>query len=205
MAEPNPARPLTLTLAITGASGALLARIALDLLDRDDRVGHIDLVPSPHGIRVASEELGLAAGPVNDFPQRLLGRPSAKTQVHDNRNIGANIASGSYPCRGMIVLPCSMGTLSAIAHGAADSLIERSADVCMKERRPLLLALRETPLHRIHLVNMLAAHDAGATLFPVMPAFYDQARTLQAAGHQFVCRMLAHLGLEQASAFQWQG
>lgn len=195
----------SVTLAVTGASGAMLARIALDLLERDERVGHIDLVVSAHGMRVAHDELGLAAGALKDLTERLLGRPSGKVQVHDNRDIGANIASGSYPSRGMMVLPCSMGTLAAIAHGTADSLIERAADVCLKERRPLLLAIRETPLHHIHLRNMLAAHEAGATLFPVMPAFYDRAGTLEEAGRQFVCRVLAHLGLEQETAFQWQG
>lgn len=193
------------TLAVTGASGALLARLALDLLERDARVGQIDLVVSPHGLRVAHDELGIEAGALPELAERLLGRPARKVRVHDNRNIGANIASGSYSSRGMIVLPCSMGTLAAIAHGTADSLIERAADVCLKERRPLLLAIRETPLHRIHLLNMLAAHEAGATLFPVMPAFYDRAHTIEEAGRQFVCRVLAHLGLEQESAFQWQG
>ena len=193
------------TLAITGASGTMLARIALELLERDERVGHIDLVVSSHGLRVAHEELGLEAGALPELAERLLGHPAGKVQVHDNRDIGANIASGSYPGRGMIVLPCSMGTLAAIAHGTADSLIERAADVCLKERRPLLLAIRETPLHRIHLQNMLAAHEAGATLFPVMPAFYDRARTLEEAGRQLVCRMLAHLDLQQDSAFQWLG
>lgn len=196
---------IAVTLAVTGASGALLARIALDLLERDARVGHVDLVVSPHGLRVAHDELGIGAGPAPELAERLLGRTAHKVQVHDNRNIGANIASGSYPSRGMMVLPCSMGTLAAIAHGTADSLIERAADVCLKERRPLLLGIRETPLHRVHLLNMLAAHEAGATLFPVMPAFYDRAHTMEEAGRQFVCRVLAHLGLEQESAFQWQG
>ena len=207
MSEPSHSTPScpAVTLAVTGASGAMLARIALEMLARDERVGRIDLVASAHGLRVAHEELGLEAGPLPELTERLLGHASGKVQVHDNRNIGANIASGSCPSRGMIVLPCSMGTLAAIAHGTADSLIERAADVCLKERRPLLLAIRETPLHRIHLQNMLAAHEAGATLFPVMPAFYDRARTLEEAGRQFVCRVLAHLGLEQESAFQWQG
>ncbi|HET9784371.1 MAG TPA: flavoprotein, partial [Terriglobales bacterium] len=114
---------LTVTLALTGASGAGLARTLLGLLERDPRVAHVDLVASPHGMRVAHEELDLGEGPLDQLAQRLLGRPSLKIQTHDNRDIGANIASGSYPSEGMIIAPCSMGTCAAIAHGLADSLI----------------------------------------------------------------------------------
>ncbi len=197
--------PLTLTLALTGASGAVLARTALELLEGDARVERVDLVASPHGLRVAREELALAEGRLDQFPERLLGRPCAKTRMHDDRDIGANIASGSYPSAGMLVLPCSMGTVAAIAHGLADSLIERAADVCLKERRRLVLAVRETPLNRIHLRNLLAVDEAGATVFPVMPAFYDGARTPQAMAAQFVARLLEHFGLGQPDMFQWQG
>lgn len=196
---------MTLTLALTGASGAGLAQACLALLERDERVGHVDLVASPHGLRVARDELGLAEGRLDQLAERLLGRPCPKIQVHDDRDIGANIASGSYPSQGMIVLPCSMGTLAAIAHGMADSLIERAADVCLKERRRLLLAIRETPLHRIHLRNLLAADEAGATIFPVMPAFYDGALTPAQMTGQFAGRVLDHFGLAQPDTFRWQG
>jgi 4-hydroxy-3-polyprenylbenzoate decarboxylase len=196
---------MTITLAITGASGAVLARAALERLERDARVEHVDLVASPHGMRVAREELALAEGTLEQFAARLLGHAAAKTQVHDDRNIGANIASGSYRSQAMIVVPCSMGTLAAITHGHADSLIERAADVALKEKRRLLLAVRESPFNRIHLRNMLAADEAGATLFPVMPAFYDQSATVGAMADQFAARLLEHCGLPQADGFQWQG
>ncbi|HXE32261.1 MAG TPA: UbiX family flavin prenyltransferase [Terriglobales bacterium] len=196
---------MKLTLAITGASGAALARAVLERLERDERVGHVDLVASPHGLRVTREELHLPEGKLDEFPARLLGRPAPKVQMHDDRNIGANIASGSYPSAGMLVVPCSMGTLAGIAHGMADSLIERAADVCLKERRRLLLAVRESPLNRVHLRNLLAADEAGATIFPVMPAFYDRALTAEAMTAQFAARLLEHLGLPQPDVFQWQG
>lgn len=196
---------LKLTLAITGASGAALAQAVLDRLERDERVGHVDLVASPHGLRVTREELHLLEGKLDELPARLLGRAAPKVQVHDDRNIGANIASGSYPSAGMLVVPCSMGTLAGIAHGMADSLIERAADVCLKERRRLLLAVRESPLNRIHLRNLLAADEAGATIFPMMPAFYDRALSAEAMTAQFAARLLEHLGLPQPDVFQWQG
>jgi 4-hydroxy-3-polyprenylbenzoate decarboxylase len=194
-----------ITLAITGASGAALARAALARLNADERIARVDLVCSPHGLRVAREELRLPEGRLDQLAERLLGAAAPKVMVHDDRDIGANIASGSYRSLGMIVLPCSMGTCAAIAHGLADSLIERAADVCLKEKRPLVLAIRETPLHRIHLRNLLAADEAGATIFPVMPAFYDQAQTADAMTQQFAARLLSHFGLPQADMFQWQG
>lgn len=197
--------PQTLTVAATGASGALLTRTLLATLETEPRIAHVDLVVSPHGLRVMREELQVAEGRLDQLPERLLGQPSGKISVHDNRDIGANIASGSYPSLGMIVLPCSMGTCAAIAHGLADSLIERAADVCLKERRRLVLAVRETPLHRIHLRNLLAADEAGAMIYPVMPAFYDLAQTPAAMAAQFVARLLAPFDLSPATMFQWQG
>lgn len=196
---------LTLTLALTGASGAALTRTLLRLLDNDARVEHVDLIASPHGLRVAHEELGLPEGTLGQLPERLLGHAALKIQVHDNRDIGANVASGSYPSDGMIIAPCSMGTCAAIAHGLADSLIERAADVCLKERRKLLLAVRESPLNRIHLQNMLAVHDAGATVYPLTPAFYDGAESIAAMLSQFAARLLEQVGLPQPSAYRWQG
>ncbi len=103
------------------------------------------------------------------------------------------------------MLPCSMGTLSKIAQGAADQLIERAADVCLKEQRPLLLCLRETPFNKVHLRNMELAAEAGATIFPVIPAFYNLPADTAAMAREFVHRVLAHLGLPQADAYQWSG
>jgi len=120
------------------------------------------------------------------------------------RGIGASIASGSYPSAGMIVLPCSMGTLAGIANGMAANLIERAADVCLKERRPLLLCVRETPFNKIHLRNMQLAADAGATIFPVIPAFYNEPATTAEMVRNFVDRVLAHFGLPQAGAYVWK-
>lgn len=197
---------ITITLAITGASGAAVGRRALAMLAADERVVRVDFVASAHARRVAREELGLAEGTA-DFAAQLLGEAEglAKIHSHDPANIGAAIASGSYASAGMLIVPCSMGTLAAIAHGLSDNLIERAADVCLKERRPLLLAARETPLSLIHLRNMVAVTEAGARVFPVIPAFYDRAASGEAAVTQFVARMLAHVGLPQRDAFAWRG
>ena len=111
----------------------------------------------------------------NEIVPKLLGRTPQKIRQQNNADIGANVASGSYPTDAMIVLPCSMGTLARIANGMAIQLIERAADVCLKERRPLILCVRETPFNLIHLRNMTLAAEAGATIFPVIPAFYFQS------------------------------
>jgi len=126
-----------------------------------------------------------------------------KTRQHAEQDIGASIASGSYPSAGMIVLPCSMGTLAGIANGMAANLIERTADVCLKERRPLLLCVRETPFNKIHLRNMQLAADAGATIFPVIPSFYNEPATTADMVRSFVDRVLAHFGLPQLGAYVW--
>jgi 4-hydroxy-3-polyprenylbenzoate decarboxylase len=120
-------------------------------------------------------------------------------------DIGAGPASGSYPADGMIILPCSMGTLAGIANGLASNLIERAADVSLKERRPLILCIRETPFNKIHLRNMSLAADAGAVIFPVIPAFYNRPMDAAEMAEQFVCRVLAHIGLPQPGAYVWKG
>jgi 4-hydroxy-3-polyprenylbenzoate decarboxylase len=196
---------LSITLAFTGASGAILGQKALELLVLDSRVGQINVVPSPNSLRVARDELRLAERPLNELPRLLLGRDSPKITVHDSSNIGANIASGSYPTAGMLIIPCSMGTLAAIAHGLSNNLIERAADVCLKERKPLVMAVREAPFNQIHLRNMLIVARAGATIFPAMPAFYQRGVSVDDMVTQYVSRVLAHLGLPQEKAFQWHG
>ncbi len=191
-----------LTLAITGASGAVFGREMLRALEADERVARVHFVASENALRVLAEELGVSGR--NDLPAKLLGAAPAKTIQHSDADIGAAIASGSHPSNGMIVLPCSMGTLAAIAHGLADSLIARAADVTLKEGRPLLLCLRETPFNRIHLRNMTLAAEAGATIFPCIPAFYNHPVDSDEMARQFVFRVLAHIGLAQPGAYVWK-
>ena len=164
---------MNVTVAVTGASGAVLAQQLLRALEADARVTGIDFVVSEGSLRVIAEELHLSGR--NELLEKLLGHAPKKTRQHAEQDIGASIASGSYPSAGMIVLPCSMGTLAGIANGMAANLIERAADVCLKERRPLLLCVRETPFNKIHLRNMQLAADAGATIFPVIPAVLQRA------------------------------
>jgi 4-hydroxy-3-polyprenylbenzoate decarboxylase len=192
---------MNLTLAITGASGSVFAREMLRALEADERVAHVHFLPSDNALRVLAEELDIKGR--NDLAEKLLGQPATKTTQLSDGDIGASVASGSYPSAGMIVLPCSMGTLAAIANGLADSLIARAADVTLKERRPLILCVRETPFNRIHLRNMQLASDAGAVIFPVIPAFYNRPIDSTEMAKQFVCRVLAHLGLPQPNAYIW--
>ena len=193
---------MELTFAITGASGAVFGRWMLRALEADERVERVHFVASENSLRVMAEELGV--GGRADLVEKLLGFAPRKTVQHADANIGAAIASGSHPSGGMIVLPCSMGTLAAIANGLADSLIARAADVTLKERRPLVLCVRETPFNRIHLRNMTLAAEAGATIFPVMPAFYNKPVDSDEMARQFVARVLAHIGLAQAGAYVWK-
>ena len=193
---------LNLTVAITGASGAVFGRELLLALEADERVARVHFVPSESSLRVIAEEMGLAGRTY--LLEKLLGTEPVKTVQHSEAEVGAAIASGSYPSNGMIVLPCSMGTLAAIANGMAGSLISRAADVTLKERRPLVLCVRETPFNRIHLRNMSLAAEAGAVIFPVIPAFYFRPIDSTEKARQFVCRVLAHIGLPQPGAFVWK-
>ena len=191
-----------LTVAITGASGAVFGQEMLRTLEADERVGRVHFVASENSLLVMAEELGVSGR--NDLLEKLLGAAPVKTVQHSDADIGAAIASGSYPSSGMIILPCSMGTLAAIAHGLANSLIARAADVTLKERRPLILCVRETPFNRIHLQNMSLAAEAGAVIFPCIPAFYNKPLDSTEMARQFVYRVLAHIGLPQPGAFVWK-
>ena len=191
-----------LTLAITGASGAILARELLRALEADERVARVHFVASENSLRVLAEELGVSGR--NDLIEKLLSSKTRKIVQHADADIGAPIASGSHPSDGMIVLPCSMGTLATIAHGLANSLIARAADVTLKERRPLILCVRETPFNRIHLRNMTLAAEAGATIFPCIPAFYNHPAGSEEMARQFAYRVLAHIGLPQKDAYIWK-
>jgi len=191
----------TLTLAVTGASGIVFARHMLHALHADPRVTHVYLVVSPSALRVLAEEDGVAAK--NDLIEKLLGHASEKIQLLAHEDIGAPIASGSCPVSAMMILPCSMGTLAGIAHGLSANLIERAADVTLKERRPLVLCVRETPFNLIHIRNMAAVTEAGASVFPVIPTFYNHPQTIDDIARNFVYRVLQHIGLPQPDAFEW--
>lgn len=203
----NDSNPLqTLTLAVTGASGSILAFEMLRALAADPRVGRVHLVVSPSALRVLAEETGVSGR--NSLVEKVFSgetRASGAQKIiqHAHEDVGAPIASGSYACDGMIVLPCSMGTLAGIAHGLAGNLVERAADVCLKEKRRLVLCVRETPLNLIHIRNMAAAAESGATIFPVIPTFYNEPKTMEDIARNFVHRVLQHIGLAQPGAFVW--
>ncbi len=193
---------INLTVAITGASGVILGRELLRALEADARVARVHFVASENSLRVLAEELGVSGR--TSLLKKLLGAPPKKIVQHADADIGASIASGSHPSNGMIVLTCSMGTLAAIALGLANSLIARAADVTLKERRPLILCVRETPFNRIHLRNMTLAAEAGATIFPCIPAFYNHPTGSEEMARQFASRVLAHMGLPQPGAYVWK-
>lgn len=194
--------PENLTIAITGASGMLFARALLRLAEADKRISTINLIASDGALRVLAAEENVRGR--NDLAAQLIGKRSAKIQQQNNDDIGANVASGSYPNDAMIVIPCSMGTLARIANGLASKLIERAADVCLKEQRPLILCLRETPLNKIHIRNMYRAADAGAVIYPLIPTFYNRPDTPEEMARQFACRVLAHIELAQRGAYAWK-
>ncbi len=198
-----PDAPTTLTVAVTGASGSLFARELLRAVEADARVRTVNLIVSDNALRVIAEELGLEGR--SSAAELLVGKTSKKIQAQNNDDIGANVASGSYPADAMIVIPCSMGTLARIANGLADRLIERAADVCLKERRPLVLCVRETPLNAIHIRNMKYAAEAGATIFPLIPAFYNKPKSAEEMAREFAYRVLQHIGLRQKDAYRWKG
>jgi len=195
--------PQNLTVATTGASGALFLKQFLLAVDRDRRVQTVNFIASDSALRVMAEELGLRGR--SQLVSQIIGKSSRKIHPQANADIGANVASGSYPADAMVVIPCSVGTLARIANGIASHLIERAADVCLKEKRPLVLCVRETPLNKIHIRNMFRAADAGATIFPLIPALYNRPSSLDEMAREFANRVLAHLGLPQPDAYRWKG
>jgi len=205
--------PQNLTIATTGASGSVFLRQVLLAVERDARIQTVNFIASDSGLRVLAEELGIRGRAnltrqiLGQAPRKATARAGGQSKIKEqaNADIGANVASGSYPADAMIVIPCSVGTLARIANGIASHLIERAADVCLKEKRPLVLCVRETPLNKIHIRNMYRAADAGATVFPLIPAFYNLPASLDAMASEFACRVLAHVGLSQAGAFRWKG
>ena len=197
--------PKTISVGVTGASGALLAQKMLALLEADPRVRRVHLVFTETAQRIFSEELSILASAPAPFLERLLGHAPAKIEMLPGRDVGASIASGSYQVDAMAIIPCSVGMLAKVAAGAADDLIARSADVMLKEGRKLILCVRDTPFSRIHLENMLRAQQAGAVIMPAIPAFYHAPKTIDDLVTQYVCRVLAQMDLAQEKMFRWTG
>jgi flavin prenyltransferase len=197
----------SIAVGITGASGAIYAtRTVAALLARGV---HVELVISDYGRRLLRDELGEAASVdrlMAFLSDKYGGAVSAGTvTVHGNRDLGATIASGSHGCSGMVVVPCSMKTLAGIAHGLSRSLIERAADVMLKERRTLVLVPRETPMSLPQLKNMVLCAEAGAMILPAMPAFYQLPKTLDDLADFMAGKILSSLGFEHDLYPQWTG
>lgn len=181
-----------IVLGVTGASGGVYAlRLAEVLAGRGDVELHVTVTDAARRVLAIEHGAGVATF-------SALG-----ARVHDAEDMAAPVASGSFRHDGMIVCPCSMASLAAIAGGVGSSLVHRAADVCLKERRPLVLVVRETPLNRVHLENMLRAHDAGAIIMPACPGFYHRPQHAQDLIDHLVGRMLDQLGLENDLFARW--
>jgi 4-hydroxy-3-polyprenylbenzoate decarboxylase len=185
--------PRRLVVGITGASGAIYG---VRLLERARALGvHTHLVVTPAGVLNVHHELGLDRGALE----------ARADEAHNPADIGACIASGAFTTAAMVVAPCSMKSLAAIAHGFGDNLLTRAADVTLKERRRLVLLVRETPLNLAHLRNMTAVTEMGAIVFPPLPAFYHQPQSIDDLVNDTVERVLSLLGLEDAAPTPWRG
>ena len=197
----------SIALAITGASGAIYAtRTMAALLERGC---HLELVISDYGRRLLRDELGDAAS-VDKLSEFLVARYGSgvrrgTTTLYSNKDLGARIASGSQNCQGMVVVPCSMKTLAGIAHGLSRNLVERAADVMLKERRPLIIVPRETPMSLPQLKNMVLCAEAGAMIMPAMPAFYQMPQTLDDLADFMAGKILSALGFEHELYPAWKG
>jgi flavin prenyltransferase len=205
----NSSEGKVIIVGVTGASGAVLAQTALRLLDADPHVARVHLVVTDAGLRLLDHELGIVA-PLGELAGRIIGKVTTggagtKIETLPNADVGASIASGSYHADAMCVIPCSMGALSSIAAGTSNDLLSRAADVSLKEGRKLVLCVRDTPFSRIHMENMLRAQQAGAVIMPAIPSFYHQPQTIDDLVTQYVCRVLAQLGLPQTKQFAWKG
>jgi 4-hydroxy-3-polyprenylbenzoate decarboxylase len=195
----------SITVGISGASGVIYAQRLLMQLEASPEVGRINLVVSGPARRVMSDELSITATNDEELLTQLLGCPSTKTVFFHAGDIGAAIASGSYPVDAMVIIPCSASTLGVLASGAARNLLHRAADVCLKEERRLVIVLRETPLSLIHLENMLKLKQAGAMIVPAMPAFYHRPADITALVDHFVYRIMDHLGISHSTETVWHG
>jgi len=196
------------TVAITGASGSIYAQRTLIHMAASGVVERINLILSDSAKTVAKVELGvdLTVAEPRTIKQWLgLAVDSRLIHLHRLDNVAARPSSGSHPQEGMVIVPCSMGTLGAIASGAGTNLIHRAADVTLKEGRRLVLVPRETPYNAIHLENMLRLSRAGAHIIPASPGFYHRPKSIEALVDHFVFRVLDHLGVPHSRATQWQG
>jgi 4-hydroxy-3-polyprenylbenzoate decarboxylase len=197
----------TIAVAITGASGAIYATRTLAALLA--RGAHLELVISDYGRRLLRDELGDDVNVERLLPY-LAGRygpdvSGGTIALHSNRDLGATIASGSHGCRGMVIVPCSMKTLAGVAHGLSRNLIERAADVMLKERRTLVIVPRETPMSLPQLRNMVLCAEAGAIILPAMPAFYQLPKTLDDLADFMAGKILSALGFEHDLYPAWTG
>jgi 4-hydroxy-3-polyprenylbenzoate decarboxylase len=198
---------VSIAVGITGASGALYAtRTLAALLERSV---HVELIVSDYGRRLLRDELGDAASVDRLMPYLTErygpGVAAGSLTVHNNRDQGATLASGSHGCRGMAIVPCSMKTLAAVAHGLSRNLIERAADVMMKEQRRLVIVPRETPMSLPQLRNMVLCAEAGAMILPAMPAFYQQPKSLDDLADFMAGKILSALGFEHELYPAWTG
>lgn len=197
----------TIAIAVTGASGAIYAtRTIAALLARGC---HLELVISDFGRRLLRDELGDAAV-ADKLTEFLVGTygdavGAGTFTLHSNRDLGAKIASGSQGCEAMAVVPCSMKTLAGIAHGLSRNLVERAADVMLKERRPLIIVPRETPMSLPQLRNMVLCAEAGAQIMPAMPAFYQMPKTLDDLADFMAGKILSALGFPHDLYPSWEG
>lgn len=192
-----------IVVAITGASGAVYGVRLLRALFAQPVTVH--LIISDAGKKVMAHELGYDGEDIPSFLARqgIDTGKIAHLRWHDNEDFFAPPASGSFHHQGMVITPCSMHTLAAVATGIADNLILRAADVCLKEKRPLILMPRETPLSRVHLKNLLAASEAGATIMPACPGFYHHPASVEELIDAVVARVLDHLGIAQNLSKEW--
>ncbi|HTS03139.1 MAG TPA: UbiX family flavin prenyltransferase [Thermoanaerobaculia bacterium] len=207
MAARGAGGPTDLVLGISGASGSRLGLRALRLFAGSPDVERLHVVVSPRALVVARDEVDASITSVEAFVGAAETRAEARAKLvlHPESAIDASISSGSYRTRGMAVLPCSAGTLAAIAHGTSRGLLQRAADVCLKERRRLVLGLRETPLSLVHAENILAATRAGAIVAPPVPAFYA-ARTAEEMLDAFLERVADLLDVRiDTAGFRWTG
>jgi 4-hydroxy-3-polyprenylbenzoate decarboxylase len=201
-------REREIVVGVSGASGGQLARRFVEIALESRGLKRLHLVFSDAGLEVARNEVDRKIASGKDWTARLKASRAAlsRIELHANREIGASIASGSYPVSGMIVIPCSAGTLGAIANGISRDLLQRAADVTLKERRPLVLAFRESPYSLVHIENMRRAALAGAILAPPSPAFYIARPSVERFLDAYCVRAARLLGLEVAGEdFHWKG